>query len=639
MNYRKEIDGLRALAVVPVILFHAGFEQFSGGFVGVDVFFVISGYLITTILIVEFERGSISIAHFFERRARRILPALFVVMFVCIPLAWFMLLPHELKEFSKSLVAVSLFVSNILFWRESGYFASAADFKPLLHTWSLAVEEQYYILFPFFLIVVWRFGKNYLKAFLCIVFIISLAAAHWGSINFPTAAFFLLPTRGWELLIGVFAAFYLANSNRTEFTRLTREIGGCLGLALIIFSVFSYSRETPFPGLYAVIPTIGALLIIVFATERTRIGRFVGNRIFVGIGLVSYSAYLWHQPLFAFARIRGFTEFDPYISLGLMAGTLGVAFLSWRYIETPFRRETSINRNKLLLTGFAGTIFFIGIGLVGVLTEGFSYRYPALSALNSHSAWPNELNSTDECRAHFGGDQYCVITDVNKEPTDLLLGDSHANHFYPGISGRFEQKNRNLLMFGAGGCPPLLDIDMGYHYAHGTRLRCMERTNDEVKRLLKIDSIRNVFLSFHSETLFDSRVSFFDSRGEIYFDNDRVSAATRALVRVVKTAADNGKKVYVIEDLPDVTFSAYRRCLAQTNSAENSRPCLNLKSQNEAYFRVLENLRPHGVEIVRTHQLLISFPYSNSGVLLYRDETHLSLKGSVYVGDRLALGD
>ena len=209
MKYRAEIDGLRALAVLPVILFHAGFELFGGGFIGVDVFFVISGYLITTIIISEMGEGKFSIVNFYERRARRILPALFFVMAVCIPFAWMWLSPFDLRNFGQSLVAVSTFSSNILFWLESGYFDTASELKPLLHTWSLAVEEQYYIIFPLFLIATWQFGHIWILALLSLIFLVSLGIAQWSAVNAPSAAFYLLPARGWELLIGVFAAFYL----------------------------------------------------------------------------------------------------------------------------------------------------------------------------------------------------------------------------------------------------------------------------------------------------------------------------------------------------------------------------------------------------------------------------------------------
>lgn len=277
MQYRREIDGLRALAVLPVILFHAGFETFSGGFVGVDVFFVISGYLITTIILGELEQGKFSIVNFYERRARRILPALFLVMLVSIPFAWILLSPAELTSFSKSLIAVPLFVSNFFFWRDGGYFETAAELKPLLHTWSLAVEEQYYVLFPLFLMLFWKLGKRWILLTLTLVFCSSLAIAQWAAYARPDVAFYLLPTRGWELLIGAFAAMYLSKSYRIEFGKAASEVGGWLGVVLILFPVFSYSKATPFPGLYALVPTLGTVLIILFATEQTSVGKFLGN--------------------------------------------------------------------------------------------------------------------------------------------------------------------------------------------------------------------------------------------------------------------------------------------------------------------------------------------------------------------------
>ena len=352
MDYRREIDGLRALAVLPVILFHAGFETFSGGFVGVDVFFVISGYLITTIILAELEQGKFSIVNFYERRARRILPALFLVMLVCIPFAWLWLLPGDMKNFSQSLVAVSFFASNILFWRESDYFDTAAELKPLLHTWSLAVEEQYYVLFPIFLMLFWRLGKRSILVMLGLVFVASLAVAEWAAYARPAAAFYLLPTRGWELLIGAFAAFYLSKANRKEFGKAVGEIGGWVGVALILYAVFAYSKATPFPGLYALVPTLGTVLVILFATQQTTVGKFVGNKAFVGIGLISYSAYLWHQPLFAFARHRSLTEPSHTVFLVLSVLALALAYLSWRYVEAPFRKRGNVSRGLIFSLGF-----------------------------------------------------------------------------------------------------------------------------------------------------------------------------------------------------------------------------------------------------------------------------------------------
>ena len=303
MNYRPEIDGLRAFAVLPVVFFHAGFSSFSGGFVGVDVFFVISGYLITSIIIAGQEAGTFTLIRFYERRARRILPALFVVMFACLPFAWFWLYPIDFKRFSQSIVAVTTYSSNILFILTSSYFERAAELKPLLHTWSLAVEEQFYLFFPVFLVGFWRLGKRRLLLLLSILAIISLLLAEWESINSPTIAFYGLPTRGWELMIGAFVAFY-ASGDKKDSSILTQQVGSFIGLSMLIYPIIWFNKYTPFPSLYTLVPTIGTALIILFTTQKTIVGKLLGSKLFVGIGLISYSAYLWHQPLLAFYSLN-----------------------------------------------------------------------------------------------------------------------------------------------------------------------------------------------------------------------------------------------------------------------------------------------------------------------------------------------
>jgi peptidoglycan/LPS O-acetylase OafA/YrhL len=274
MQYRREIDGLRALAVLPVLLFHAGFQSFGGGYVGVDIFFVISGYLITSIIINELHSGTFSILKFYERRARRILPALFLVMLTCLPFAWWWMSPTGLHDFSKSVVAVSLFLSNILFWKETGYFATANELKPLLHTWSLAVEEQYYVLFPLFLMLAWRFGKRWIMGVLLLAALASLVLSEWALTRYASAPFYLLPTRGWELLIGALAAFHLFLKRDTDEKPTYLEFAvfqatSLLGLLLIIYAVFAYDKFTLFPGVNALLPTIGTVLIVLIANTQT----------------------------------------------------------------------------------------------------------------------------------------------------------------------------------------------------------------------------------------------------------------------------------------------------------------------------------------------------------------------------------
>jgi len=375
MDYRREIDGLRALAVLPVILFHAGFERFSGGFVGVDVFFVISGYLITTIILAELEQGKFSIVNFYERRARRILPALFLVMLVCIPFAWFWLLPNDMKDFSQSLVAVSVFASNILFWHESDYFDTAAELKPLLHTWSLAVEEQYYVLFPLFLMLFWKLGKRWITVTLGLVFVASLAVAQWGAYAKLGEAFYLLTTRGWELLIGAFAAFYLSKINRKEFGKGLSEVAGWLGVALILYAVFSYSKTTPLIGFYALVPTIGTLLIILFATQLTTVGKILGNKAFVGIGLISYSAYLWHQPLFAFSKHSSLDKPSSMVCGFLALIAFVMSYFTWKYVEAPFRDKNKFTRKQVFSLSLIFSITFVSVGLLGHLKSGNLWRF------------------------------------------------------------------------------------------------------------------------------------------------------------------------------------------------------------------------------------------------------------------------
>jgi peptidoglycan/LPS O-acetylase OafA/YrhL len=361
VQYRAEIDGLRALAVLPVILFHAGFAWFSGGFVGVDVFFVISGYLITTIIISEMAEGKFSIVNFYERRARRILPALFFVMAACLPFAWLWLTPNDLKDFGNSLVAVSTFSSNILFWLESGYFDTAAELKPLLHTWSLAVEEQYYILFPIFLMLTWRLGIKWVLVLLSVVFLLSLGIAQWGAYNATTAAFFLLPTRGWELLVGVFAAFYLKYNTHLKSLFLN-QILSLLGFGMITYSIIAFDKTTPFPSLYALIPTIGTGLLILCAVPKTYIHKLLSLKFIVGIGLISYSAYLWHQPLLAFARHRILGDVSDLILIILCVASLAMAWFSWRFVEQPFRSRTHFSRNLVFRFSILGIFIFSLIG-------------------------------------------------------------------------------------------------------------------------------------------------------------------------------------------------------------------------------------------------------------------------------------
>ena len=444
MKYRAEIDGLRALAVLPVILFHAGFEWFSGGFVGVDVFFVISGYLITTIIISEIAEDKFSIINFYERRARRILPALFFVMLVCIPFAWLWMLPSQMKDFSQSLIAVSLFASNILFWRESGYFAAEAEEKPLLHTWSLAVEEQYYVLFPIFLILAWRFGKNRVFWMIVVMAAISLLLSEWGWRNKATANFYLAPTRAWELFAGSIAAFIVQKQGVQK-----NNVLALIGLAAIVFSISFYDEATPFPSIYTLVPVLGVMLLVLHADKETLAAKLLSTKVLVGIGLISYSMYLWHQPLFAFARINSIEHPSSITMSALGVISIVLAYISWRFVEKPFRSISSFSRKEIFSYSLLGMCIIIFFGFIGDKQNGFESRFAEndlvflqqISEENSDYVIErfNTLNSAawDEgkIKVLLVGDSYAQDLTNAVYESDLIQKVSVSTWYIPGLCG------------------------------------------------------------------------------------------------------------------------------------------------------------------------------------------------------------
>lgn len=464
MEYRKEIDGLRAIAVLPVIFYHAGFKVFQGGFIGVDVFFVISGYLITNIILSDMNKGKFSIVTFYERRARRILPALFLVMLCCIPFAWLWLTPNHLKDFSQSLTAVSIFSSNIFFWLGSGYFDTASELKPLLHTWSLAVEEQYYLFFPLFLMMLWRLRKRCIFGALMFVGLISLMLAQWGAYNKPSGTFYLLPTRAWELAIGALIAFYfLYRSDQATFIRSYKklsEIFGLLGFLLICYATFAFNKATPFPSLYALIPTVGTGLIIIFSSSETVVGRFLGIKPMVGIGLISYSAYLWHQPLFVFARYKKLSEPGVVLLLILSFSSLLLAYLSWRYVEKPFRDKELIGKSKIFVFAVLGSLFFITIGVVGHTTDGFAGKLEKTQLdILDHTHYKRDKYSREGvCFLHpdQGYEQFSrQCYEITTDKKIMIWGDSHAASLYYGLTSQYEE----AIQITASGCPPIIGAD------------------------------------------------------------------------------------------------------------------------------------------------------------------------------------
>jgi peptidoglycan/LPS O-acetylase OafA/YrhL len=437
MNYRREIDGLRAVAVVPVILFHAGFSTFSGGFVGVDVFLVISGYLITTIILNNLRAGTFTLVDFYERRARRILPALFLVMLLCMPWAWLWLLPMDMRNFARSAGAVALFVSNVFFWQSSGYFDTAAELKPLLHTWSLSVEEQFYLLFPVLVMLLWRWGQRRLMLVFSVLGLCSLVFAHWGATRQPSATFYLLHTRGWELVLGACLAVHHADDTRRELSDTARQMGSVLGLAMVTASVVLFTKATPFPSLYALLPTVGTALIIACVGPHQWVGRILGHPWLVGMGLISYSAYLWHQPLFALARHRNIVEPSKSLMAVLAVFAVLLAYLSWKYVETPFRNHQRFGRKAVFTLSAAGSAFFLAFGFAGSQTDGFPDRMPqtlnvaGVTLPKIDNGWCFYSIDSISYLTHGAKALDCWLGDTTSAFHGVLFGDSFAGQYEP----------------------------------------------------------------------------------------------------------------------------------------------------------------------------------------------------------------
>jgi peptidoglycan/LPS O-acetylase OafA/YrhL len=461
MQYRKDIDGLRAIAVVSVIFFHAKFELFRGGFVGVDIFFVISGYLITSIILLKRETGQYTIGGFYLGRARRLLPALFFILLVCLPFSWHWFLPGDLKDFGQSVVATTFFLSNVFFWFKTGYFDVEAELKPLLHTWSLAIEEQYYLFFPLLLSVLIRKSTKLLKIGLLILALASLTWAQIQSHTHPSANFFLFPSRIWELATGALIAIWMLDQRLVQPPKDTSRRDAyltALGLASIGFSIFYFDHSFGYPSLVTLLPVLGTGLIIVFSKENTLIGAFLSSRFLVGLGLISYSAYLWHQPLFAFARYRTLGELSWQTACALIALTIVLAFLSWRFIENPLRRSKDRQSDIRFIA-------LMGLCAVGLVAFGVGAHYTdGYSSMRTISNLPADyLKIAQVDRKTISGiDGSLCVSDtaslcrVSAAPSSseslLLLGDSHSADLTNQFKRFADQQHINAWQMSFPGC-------------------------------------------------------------------------------------------------------------------------------------------------------------------------------------------
>ncbi len=636
-KYRPEIDGLRAIAVLGVVFFHAGLHAFSGGYSGVDVFFVISGFLITRFIDERIAAGAFSIAEFYERRIRRIIPALALLCVVTWIAGYLLYLPVDYKTYGASLIATSTFLSNVFFWHKAGYFSAASSTEPLLHTWSLAVEEQFYIFFPLFMLLIARFAlklkKPLIATSLLFSFLFSILAVH----DWPAFAFYLPFSRAWEFLAGSVLAVQAVPRAREGFLRTGTSL---LGLSLIFFGFLEYTPGTPFPGIAALAPCLGTAMIL-WAEEPglTPVGRALRVKPLAWIGLISYSLYLWHWPCIAFARYVLQRPFTPLDVIGIVAGSIIVAWLSWKYVEQPFRGRGALFSRRVLFvfTAVLGT----ALGLAGLLVyagQGLPERISAQARAYDQGALQFSRQGRSCLPSRTSRPHYCKIG-VPGTPSFIVWGDSHSAALLPA----FQQAAKRLALTGIlaaqSACAPLL----GVHRTDDPHRLCA-RFNRRVLRTIRAKRIHTVFLvaRWGIDALGIAPYEALNASPQVFIEDAGVRAPSlsenrqvfeRALTRTLR--ALQGLKVYILLDVPnpDVSVPGY---LARKANAGTIGTKLRIKPDTLARSRTM-HLLIRRIAARQGARVLSPFPWLCRGDrcliafddhALYMDNQHLSRYGA-----------
>ena len=630
MPYRPDIDGLRAIAVISVVIFHAIPSALPGGFLGVDIFFVISGYLIGGILLRELLDMKTPVGVFFlgfyARRARRILPALMVVVVVCMGLSWFILTQEEMIFFLGTARAAIIGLSNVIFWRYTNYFGPVADEYPLLMTWSLGVEEQFYFVVPLLLFALVRIGRGATWSGILLIFAISFAASAWLSVHQPSFAFYMLPTRAWELAAGVLLAQWHRTPGGTATGERWANGGATLGVVLIVSSFFWINEEMPIPGYVTLVPIVGTVLLLHF--RQSWLNRSILTLApMVGIGLISYSWYLWHWPLMAFARIST-PAVEPaasfMLAIAIISGAVG--YLSWKFIERPFRHQGSKPFLTVSRYGVAaGMLIVVATGLKVV--DGYPDRLPE----TVHGIEKVLLAGRGDCLVMQGDSslnqsEACHPTGNNR--AIAVMGDSHASALGPGLKEFAEDNGIRLVQVAKSSCPPVLG--MGTTSPDLTSdADCIEYMERAVVSLEKDDSIDIVIMSGFWPDLTSHEMERFRQN----------------LHRTIQRLVASGKEVVLIGDVPSFNLEPPKIELAsampmrallvaasalfseekgEANPPSNIEDALQAEAQASkgVFYKSLRPLSCDDEDVCT---------FSNENGLLYVDRHHLSIVGSKMV--------
>jgi peptidoglycan/LPS O-acetylase OafA/YrhL len=637
-NYRPDIDGLRAIAVVSVVFYHVDLGALNGGFVGVDIFFVISGYLITKIINSEIEQGKFTFLGFYERRVRRIFPALFVVLCAALALGAILLLPHDLVLLANQVWTTLIFGSNIFFWRTSGYFDSSSEISPLLHTWSLAVEEQFYVLYPVFLIALHRYLSNYRRIAIITAALLSFGLCVYLQSLRPTATFYLSPFRAWELLLGALLAM---NAGQVALqSAVTRELTAWSGLALLVASIVWTSAGVEFPGWHALFPVLGAaMLIYVGDVGGSKANQLLATKPLVFIGLISYSLYLWHWPLIVYSKYLSYSSghqlgvFERWL---LLIVSFFIAYVSYRWVEQPFRRSKrlggSVTHAKTVVAWGWSAALFVGVmAWFAQIDDGYTARLPPpLQELNAAISPKIPFQRCDGKVPGRVESQECNMGDTSSSRRVLVWGDSHALAWAPGFDALFRAEAKQGVLAIHSACPPLLDVINPVSFGCDT-------FNLNVMRWLKNQAVDQIILvaSWLSYSVPDGQYSIQDVNGR----RGNQSVFSPAMQKTITALMDMNIQVTIIAPTPGAPDDVVRKVLLARlhGTAEpEGRPCQAYRKNVEHFWKAINNVpKRGGLEVIDPSVLFYKAGEcrykDDDGNLLYRDGGHLSEVGAIFV--------
>ena len=656
-SYRPDIDGLRAIAVLAVIAFHAFPEWVSGGFIGVDVFFVISGFLITNLIQGRLREQNFSILAFYASRVRRLFPSLILLLLACQTFAWFALLSDEYKSLGKHISGTALLIPNWIFWSESGYFDYAANTKPLLHLWSLGIEEQFYLFWPLTHCLLFKYKLNAIR--ITSLLLMGSFLLNLFLIEKNTSATFFLPfTRIWELLAGSLLAFCVQadfvkhSSLRAKLSSNTvvNQALSLLGLLLLSVGLLFIHQDQLFPGSWALLPVMGTVMIILAGNKAWFNQAVLSNRILVGIGLISYPLYLWHWPLLSFARILERGQPEWHISLFCIAIAFVLSLLTYFFIERPIRFGNHQKaKTYTLITLMAITA---GIGFTTYFADGFKSRFANQLIEVQLSDLTFDIPTSTEWYCSDSSNEGPRCLSSGPDPTTVVIGDSHALTIYPGLVERFKAKGQALGLYGGSdGCPPLLNVviqDLG-----GDTRNCLKKGTQAINRVIKDPAIKEVILTSRGP-MYTTGKGFGDIEASqfgtwvLYFEGEDSGQRNNAevflmgLANTLDALLAANKKVIFLHDVPELGFDirscfTFRPVVISNKAIE---PCAVSKSDFVARTQIhragvdqILSQRPE-IKVIDLAQALCDDIWcfgSKNGVLFYMDDDHLSLRGAEYV--------